>query len=156
MRTMAGREESEGGEAFLARLLALCVALLPLALSAAPVHAGDQPVATIEITSAISGSTLGNPLVEGLMKFRREEYLLTLRGVEGLRPGTVTVYDLLRAHDISGTFKPSGTAGELRNASGVRLRFAEAEDVASREIEIELSNRRTPKISHGHRESGVE
>ena len=134
---------------------ALGIALLQLSLSAAPAQAGDDPVATIEISSAISGSTRGNPLVEGVMKFRGEEYLLTLRGTDRLTAGKVSVYDLLRPQDISGTFKPSAER-ELRNASGVRLRFDPPIDVADDGIQIELSNRRTPKISQGHRESGVE
>jgi hypothetical protein len=135
---------------------ALGVALSQLSLRATVAHAGDDPVASIEISSAISRSSLGNSLVEGVMRFRGEEYLLTLRGVEGLDVGRAAVYDLLRAQDISGTYKASGVERELRNLSGVRLRIDTPVDLKSKEIEIELSNRRTPKISQGHRESGVE
>jgi len=127
-----------------------------LALAPLTTHADEKPAATIELSTATPGSSLGGEFVEGKMRFRGDDYLVTLHGVAESTSAKVEVYHLLRAKEISGDFKPSDVKGELRNAHGVTLRFDPPLALESDHLEIELSHRNTPKISHGHRESGVE
>jgi len=115
---------------------------------------GDAPVATIKVSSATSGSHLGGRLVEGLMSFRGNDYILTLRGVEESAQSVGSVRGMLRARDIEGVFKPSDQG--LSNASGVTIRFDPPLVLGPNGLEIEVASRRSPKVSTGHRESGVE
>src|SRR5262245_42412657 len=103
------------------RVGALAIALaLALAVGVAGIgRAADGPAAVIQVTSATAGSSIGR-LVEGRMKFRDREYVLTLHGVAGPAKTTGSVYGLTRARDIAGYFK--GPGQELRNASGVVIR----------------------------------
>ena len=128
-------------------------ALLAL-LSQEPSSADEAPVATIAVSSATSGSSLGGRLVEGVMHFRDHDYLLTLRGVTGPARTVGSVYGLLRPRDIEGTFQPSDQG--LRNASGVTIRFDPPLPVGAGGLEIELSSRFNPKISGGQPGSGIE
>src|SRR5262245_11077245 len=132
---------------------AIGIALLGL-LSNAPVRADEAPVATIVVSSATSGSTLGGRLVEGVMHFRDHDYLLTLRGVIEPVRTVGSVYGLLRPRDIEGTFQPSDQG--LRNASGVTIRFDPPLSLGEGGLEVELSSRFNPKGSGGQRGSGVE
>jgi len=128
-------------------------ALLALLLSA-PSGADEAPVATIVVSSATSGSTLGGRLVEGVMHFRDHDYLLTLRGVTESAGTVGSVYGLLRPRDIEGTFQPSDQG--LRNASGVTIRFDPPLSLGEGGLDIEVSSRFNPKNSGGQRGSGVE
>jgi hypothetical protein len=127
--------------------------LLALLLGSA-LHAGEAPAATIEVSSATAGSSLGGRLVEGVMKFRGNEYLLTLRGVAKSVSSVGSVPALVRARDIEGVFEPAD--GALRNANGVTVSFDPPLELEQGKLEIEVSHRRSPKVSGGHRESGVE
>ena len=115
---------------------------------------GDAPVATIKVSSATSGSTLGGRLVEGLMSFRGNEYILTLRGVEKSAHSMGSVRGLLRARAIEGVFEPTDQG--LRNAAGVTIRFDPPLVLGQNKLEIEVSSRRNPKQSSGQPGSGVE
>ena len=131
----------------------LPVVLLGLLL-AAPVAADETPVATIQVSSATAGSSLGGRLVEGRMRFRGHDYLLILRGLAESSRTTGSVYGLLRPRDIEGVFEPAD--GGLRNASGVEVRFEPPLSLAAGRLEIEVASRRNPKVSGGDRGSGVE
>jgi hypothetical protein len=132
---------------------AFCLLLPPLLLTA-PARAEEVVVATIKVSSATAGSSLAGRLVEGLMTFRDAEYLLTLRGLAKSANSTGTVRGLVRARDIAGFYEVTDQG--LRNASGVTVQFDPPLELAKDKLEIELSSRRTPKVSGGHRESGVE
>lgn len=123
-------------------------------LLAACTHVSDAPVATIKLSSATAGSSLGS-LVEGVMTFRGYDYLLTLRGVEQSAKSVGSVHGLVRSRDISGTYKPSDDGG-LHNAAGVTIHFDPPIVVGAHGLEIELMSRRSPKVSTGNRETGVE
>jgi hypothetical protein len=113
----------------------------------------DAPVATIAVSSATSGSSLGGSLVEGVMTFRGREYLLTLRGVAEPTKTVGSVRGLRRPRDIEGVFEPSDQG--LRNTSGVTIRFDPPLSLRTGRLEIELLNRRYPKASGGSRD-GIE
>ena len=123
---------------------------LVLALHA---HGDDTPAATIDVTTARSGF---GELVEGQMELRGNEYVLTLRGIDGPARTQGTIDHLPRPQDISGVYRPVGTDGSLRNGSGVTIQFDPPLKLEGDRLEIELTSRRTPKISQGHREGGVE
>ena len=127
-------------------------ALLVLVLIARA-RSDDEPEATIAVSSATSGSSLSGNLVEGVMTFRDSEYLLTLRGVGEPARTVGSVRGLLRARDIEGVFEPSDQG--LRNTSGVTIRFDPPLSLRRGRLEIELLNRKYPKVSGGHRD-GVE
>lgn len=133
--------------------LLLGTALLAL-LSSGPARADEAPVATIKVSSATSGSSLGGRLVEGVMHFRGHDYLLTLRGVMESASTVGSVYGLLRPRDIEGVFQPSDQG--LRNASGVTIRFDPPLSLGAAGLEIEVSSRFNPKVSGGQPGSGVE
>jgi len=135
------------------RLAGAFFCLLLLAPSA-PARAEEKAVATIKVTSATAGSSLSGRLVEGVMKFRDAEYLLTLRGLAKSANSTGSVRGLVRARDVGGFYEPTDQG--FRNASGVTIQFDPPLELAQDELEIEVSSRRTPKVSGGHRESGVE
>ena len=67
-----------------------------------------------------------------------------------------TADHLPRPQDISGVFRPIGEEGSLRNASGVTIHFDPPLKLESVRLEIELSSRKAPKISQGHRQGGDE
>ena len=133
--------------------LASTLLLLVLLLSAAA-HADDAPVATIKVSSATSGSSLGGRLVQGVMSFRDHDYLLTLRGVAESVTSVGSVRGLLRPRDIEGVFVPTDQG--LRNTSGITIAFDPPLRLEAGRLEIEVSSRMHPKVSGGHRESGVE
>ena len=133
------------------RLVANSVLLL-LVLTASA-RGDDAPVATIAVSSATSGSSLGGSLVEGVMTFRGREYLLTLRGVAEPTKTVGSVRGLRRPRDIEGIFEPSDQG--LRNTSGVTIRFDPRLSLRTGRLEIELLNRRYPKASGGSRD-GIE
>lgn len=124
-------------------------------LLAACAHVDDAPVATIKISTATAGSSLGGRLVEGVMSYRGYDYLLTLRGVEQSARSVGSVHGLVKSRDIAGTYKPSDDGG-LHNAAGVTILFDPPIVVEANGLEIELMLRRNPKVSTGNRESGVE
>ena len=129
-------------------------AIFLVALLSSTAGSEEPPVATIKVSSATSGSSLGGKLVEGLMRFRGADYLLTLRGLAKSANSTGSVRGLVRPRDIEGFFEPTDQG--LRNSSGVTIRFDPPLVLEKDRLEIELSSRRTPKVSGGHRESGVE
>jgi hypothetical protein len=135
------------------RIQWLSVAIAGLLLNPLHAHGDDDPAATIAVSSTSSG--IGQ-LVEGRMSFRGSAYMLTLRGLAEPVRAEGTVDQLLRAQDISGVFRPIDSQGVLRNASGVTVHFEPPLKLAANQLEIELSGRKTPKISQGHREGGVE
>ena len=136
------------------RVPALLSTLLLAFLLSAAARADDAAVATIKVSSATSGSSLGGRLVQGVMSFRDRDYLLTLRGVAESVTSVGSVRGLLRPRDIEGVFEP--TAQGLRNSSGVTIAFDPPLPLEAGKLEIEVSNRIHPKVSGGHRESGVE
>jgi hypothetical protein len=123
-------------------------------LSCTPVPTDGAPVATIKVSSAVSGSSLGGRFVEGRMTFRDRRYLLILRGVAESAITVGSVRGMLTARDIEGIYEPSNEG--LRNAAGVTIRFDPPLTLAAGKLEIEVESRLTPKISGGHRESGVD
>ena len=131
----------------------MSIALTGLLLTALHARGEDTPVATIDVSSATSG--IGQ-LVEGKMTFRGNAYVVTLRGLAEPIRAEGTVDQMVRAQDISGVFRPINAEGDLRNASGVTVHFDPPLKLESDRLEIELTSRRTPKISEGHREGGVE
>jgi hypothetical protein len=135
------------------RLPFAATVLLALLLSVSA-RADEAPVATIVVSSAPSGSSLGGRLVEGVMRFRDHDYLLTLRGVAESARTVGSVRGLLRPRDIEGVFESSDQG--LRNASGVTIRFDPPLSLEAGRLEIELSSRFNPKNSGGQRGSGVE
>lgn len=134
------------------RLLASAV-LLALVLTPAG-RADEAPVATIAVSSSTSGSSLAGRLVEGVMSFRGQDYLLTLRGVAEPVNTVGSVRGLLRPGDIEGTFRPSDRA--LRNASGVTIRFEPPLPLVAGRLEIEVSRQMSPKSSGGQPGAGIE
>jgi len=128
-------------------------ALLALLLSARA-HGDDAPVASITVTSATAGSSLGGQLVEGVMRFRDRDYLLTLHGVARSVTTRGSVVGLKRARDIEGVFHPVGEG--LANKSGVTVRFDPPLSLEGDRLEIELLGGMQPKVSRGNRESGVD
>ena len=142
-----------GVKMYTRRPIVVRAALLALLLTS-PARSDETPVATIRVTSATSGSSLGGRLVEGVMSFRGNDYLLRLRGLAQSANTVGSVHRLVRARDIAGVFEPTDEG--LRNASGVTIRFDPPLVLEKDRLEIELSSRRTPKVSGGHRESGVE
>jgi hypothetical protein len=129
------------------------VAVVHALLVGTAAHADEAPAATIKVASATSGSSISG-LVQGVMMFQGRDYILILRGVQGPVKSTGTVPRLLRARDIEGVYKPSGP--ELRSDSGVAIRFDPPLSLGEGPLEIEIQNRVSPKVSGGHRESGVE
>ena len=127
--------------------------LLTLVLSAAAL-AADEPVATIKVTSSTSGSSLSGRLVQGVMSFRGHDYLLTLRGIAESVNTVGSVRGMLRPRDIEGVFQPSDQG--LKNGSGVTVAFDPPVKLEAGRLEIEVSSGIQPKVSGGHRESGVE
>ena len=123
-------------------------------MSSLAAAADDTAVATIKVTSATAGSSLSGRLVEGVMSFRGHDYLLTLRGLAKSVTSVGSVRGLLRARDIEGVFVPTDQG--LRNGSGVTIAFDPPLSLEANRLEIEVSSRRSPKVSGGHRESGVE
>jgi hypothetical protein len=128
-------------------------AIFAAAWLASPARADEAPDATIKVASATAGSSLGN-LVQGVMTFQGDDYILILRGVAGPAKSTGSVPRLLRARDIEGVYKPSGE--ELRSESGVAIRFDPPLPLAEHPLEIEIQNRVSPKVSGGEPGSGVE
>src|SRR5258706_12332050 len=98
------------------RRLSAGAALLALLLSARA-HGDDAPVASITVTSATAGSSLGGQLVEGVMRFRDRDYLLTLHGVARSVTTRGSVGGLKPARAIEGLLHPSARA--LQNKAGL-------------------------------------
>ena len=123
-------------------------------LLSAPARADDPTIATITVTSATAGSALGGKLVEGRMRWRDREYLLTLRGVaeSAITRGTVTGMSAPR--QIEGTYVPSGDA--LRNRNGVAIRFDPPLVLIENRLEIEATAGIQPKNPRGQPGAGVE
>jgi hypothetical protein len=136
----------------LRRPLVLGAALIALAICGAA-HAEDAPVATISVTSATAGSSLGQ-LVEGVMRYRDQKILLTLHGVAKSVTTRGAVFGLQRPRDIEGTFRPVGPV--LRNASGVTIRFDPPLILQENRLAIEISGGLQPKVSRGNGEEGVQ
>jgi len=127
----------------------LAAAIIGVAfLVSAPAGSKDPaPVATIKVTSATAGSSLGR-LVEGLMTFRDADYLLILRGVAEATNSMGSVYGLVRARDIEGLYESSDQG--FRNSHGVTIHFDPPLTLTGgSKLQIELSNRKTPKNSQG-------
>ena len=116
-------------------------------------RADDAPAATIQMSAAPAGGSIGH-LVQGVLRFRGSDYVLTLHGVRGPAKSKGSVYGLARTRDIEGIFRPSG--GMLRNESGVAIRFDPELTLEAGKLEIEVTGGIQPKVSRGHRESGVD
>ena len=145
----ATQETSSGG---CGRLVASAFLLaLLLGVSA---RADEAPVARIRVSSAPAGSSLGGRLVEGVMSFRGDDFLLTLRGIAKAADTVGFVRGLLRPRDIEGVFVPSD--GGLRNANGVTVRFDPPLSLEAGRLEIELSRQLSPKSSGGQPGAAVE
>jgi hypothetical protein len=129
------------------------VAVVHALLLGTAARADEAPAATIRVASATSGSSLGG-LVQGVMTFQGHDYILILRGVAGAVKSMGSVTGIVRARDIEGIYQSSGDA--LRSDSGVAIRFEPPLPLGEHPLEIEIQNRVSPKVSGGHRESGVE
>ena len=125
-----------------------------LLLLAAHASGDDAPTATITVTCATAGSSLGGKLVEGVMRFRDREYLLTLHGVAKSVTARGSVFRLKRASDIEGAFEPAGDV--VRNKAGVTIRFDPPLTLEAGRLQIEVTAGMQPKVSRGNRGSGVE
>jgi hypothetical protein len=130
------------------------VGLLAVALAlviAGPAAAADPSVATIRISSAPAG---GGGLVQGVMTFRGQEYLVELRGVTQPVEARGTVEGLKQPRDVEGRYHAS--EGGLTNEAGVTLRVKPALAIGEKGLEVEVSSGVQPKTSRGHRETGVD
>jgi len=130
-------------------LLASASALLP----GRAARADDPTVATITVTSATAGASFGE-LVEGKLRFRDREYLLTLRGVDTPVNARGTVTGMSRPREIEGTYEPSGDG--LRNKNGVTIRLDPPLKLRTNRLEIEVTAGVQPKNPHGNPGAGVE
>jgi hypothetical protein len=123
-------------------------AIFQVALLAIPTaDAEDAPVASIEVSSATAGSSLGGRLVEGRMHFRDADYLLTLRGLAQSANSTGSVWGLESSRDIEGHYQAFDQG--FRNSAGVTIRFDPPLVLEKDQLEIEILSRRTPKASQG-------
>ena len=86
-------------------------------------------------------------MVEGVLQFRGNKYLLTLHGVSGSASSVGSVFGLRRPRDIGGPY--TSTADGMRNESGVTIRFEPPLEIRGRTLHIELSSRLYPKASTG-------
>jgi hypothetical protein len=127
----------------------LAVAIFGVALLASPPADSKDPapVATIKVSSATAGSSLGGRLVEGRMHFRDADYLLALRGLAQSANSTGSVWGLESSRDIEGHYQASDQG--FRNSAGVTIRFDPPLVLEKIQLEIELTSRRTPKASQG-------
>ncbi|HXX48899.1 MAG TPA: hypothetical protein VEN47_11750 [Myxococcota bacterium] len=140
------------------RIFSWRAVLAPLSCSALLVWGalarGDAPTATIRVSTATAGSSLGH-LVEGVLTFRDRDYLLKLHGVTGPTQSSGSVYGLTRPRDIEGYFKPFGDG--LRNSQGVMLRFDPPLPLGPDGLEVEVAGGLQQKgISRGAPGAGVE
>jgi hypothetical protein len=115
--------------------------------------ADDPTVATITVTSATAGSSVGE-LVEGKLRFRDREYLLTLRGVAPPVDTRGTVMGMSAPRQLEGTYEPSGEV--LRNKNGVTIRFDPPIKLRENRLEIEVTAGIQPKNPRGQPGAGVE
>jgi hypothetical protein len=127
----------------------------------APLAQSEPPPATIRVSSAPSGSSLSGELVQGVMTLRGDDYIVALRGVATPVSSVGTAHDIVRPRDVEGVYArraggERSTDDELRSASGVRLRFDPPLELPEGRLEVEVLSRRIPKVSSGHRESGVD
>ena len=108
-----------------------------------------QPDATIVVSSTTAASAVGLTLVEGVLRYRDKNYLLTLRGADPAAGATGKVYALSRPRDIEGRYTPSENG--LRNARGVTIVFDPPLQVPGGELQVDLNIRVYPKASTGQR-----
>jgi len=116
-------------------------------LAAAASGEETNAAAKIVVSSSPAASTVGLRLVEGVMTFRGQRYLLTMRGAEGATAAVGSVSNLSRVRDIEGVYRIAN--GELRNDAGVRLRFDPPLALQAGEVQIEIASRIYPKVSTG-------
>ena len=102
---------------------------------------GEDVVAKIAVSASPAASYFGD-LVEGVMEFRGNKYLLRLHGVSVSTSSKGLVFGLRRARDIVGPY--TSTADGVRNASGVTIRFDPSLEIRGA-LRIELSARIYPK-----------
>ncbi len=148
------RLDRERSRRALAVALALALGASMTARAESQQSPAEPPVATITVSSATAGSSLGGQLVEGVMRYRDRDYLLTLHGVAKSVTTRGSVFALPTVREIEGIYR-RGDQG-LKNASGVLIRFDPPLELESDRLEIELSGGMQPKVSRGHRESGVD
>jgi hypothetical protein len=120
------------------------VFLLLLSLAA---RAEDTPAATIKVSAAPAGGSLGGQLVRGVMSWRGRDYLLTLKGVEVPVTSVGSIRGLVRPRDIEGVFKPSEDG--LRNTSDVTVVFDPPLSLEAGRLEISVLSAVQPKVSTG-------
>lgn len=156
MQTRRGRG-SERSLAYarlrIARYSIVGVAALALALGPTA-RAQEVPVGKISVSSAMAGSSLGGNLVEGFLRFRDGDYLLTLRGVARSINTRGAVYGARSARDIGGTYRLQN--GALANSRGVVIRFDPPLELVEGRLEIEVSAGIQPKQARGAPGAGVE
>ena len=112
----------------------------------------DEPDAVIMVTSANPGASIGS-LVQGRMRFRDQDYLLTLHGVAESVNSRGSVFGMQRARDISGAFRPAGDV--LKNVSGVTIRFEPPLVLREGRLDVEITGLLQPKNTPGQPGSGV-
>ena len=126
--------------------LAVCAVALVLAAGGGPA-AGDEPTATLEVSSSTATDALGLSFAEGVLRFRGCTYTAMLRGVEPGAEATGVVANLSAVREIEGTYTPA--AGVLRNEHGVVLTFEPPLVLSQGRLQLTLRTRIYPKSSNG-------
>jgi hypothetical protein len=117
-----------------------------LALASAG-RAEERVVATMKVTTSAAGASIGSRLVEGVMEFRGQRYLLFLEGVEGPATSSGSVSGLVRPRDVEGPY--TVTQGVAQNAAGVRIRFDPPLRIREGGLKITAASRIYPRVSTG-------
>lgn len=123
------------------------LAILLASIVAGVARGKESPVATVAVSASLADSYLEERVVEGVLQFRGNKYLLTLHGVSGSASSVGSVFGLRRPRDIVGPY--TSTADGMRNESGVTIRFEPPLEIRGRTLHIELSSRLYPKASTG-------
>jgi hypothetical protein len=123
------------------------LAILLASIVAGVARGKESPVATVAVSASLADSYLEERVVEGVLQFRGNKYLLTLHGVSGSASSVGSVFGLRRPRDIVGAY--TSTADGMRNESGVTIRFEPPLEIRGRTLHIELSSRLYPKASTG-------
>jgi len=121
------------------------LAILLASIVAGVARGKESPVATVAVSASLADSYLEERVVEGVMQFRGNRYLLTLHGVSGSASSVGSVFGLRRPRDIIGPY--TSTADGMRNESGVTIRFEPPLETRGGILRIELSSRVYPKAS---------
>ncbi len=125
-------------------------AVLAASILVGGVRADESAVAKIAVSASPAASYFGDRLIEGVMDFRGEKYLLTLQGISGSASSVGSVFGLRRARDIEGPY--TQTPDGWRNQSGVTIKFDPPLAIREGQLRIDLASRIYPKASTGQGE----